>query len=69
MDRLALLLNRRRDRRRVAALRLHAARTGFDRSSQALRRAALAHIDGQALVGATLRATLARLAAQAPGPA
>jgi hypothetical protein len=69
MDRLALLLHRRRDRRRVAALRLHVARMGFDRSSLALRRAARAHIDGHALVGATLRATLARLAGQAPGPA
>lgn len=53
----------------MAALRLHVARMGFDRSSLALRRAARAHIDGHALVGATLRATLARLAGQAPGPA
>jgi hypothetical protein len=69
MDRIAHLLHRRRDRRRTAALRLRSARLHFERSSAALRRAALDHVDGHALVGAMLRATLARLAAQDAGPA
>ncbi|KQP38272.1 hypothetical protein ASF49_04465 [Methylobacterium sp. Leaf104] len=69
MDRITLLLHRRRDRRRVAALRLRSARLRFEHSSAALRRAALDHIDGHSPIGAMLRATLARLAAEGAGPA
>ena len=48
--------------RRLAALRLTDARRRFERSSLALRKAALDHVDRQAEIGSVLQATLARLA-------
>ncbi len=56
-----------RDRHAAAALRLRAARHRFDRSTAALHQAALAHIAGQRVASATLRAALDRLAAR-PAP-
>jgi len=67
MSRLRALLRRPPDRRRSAALRLWAARRRFERSTQALRRAAVDHIDDQILVGLMLQATLARITAQGIG--
>ncbi|TXM68226.1 hypothetical protein FV218_18530 [Methylobacterium sp. WL69] len=54
-------------RSRAAGLRLGAARRRFDLSTIALRRAALDHVDGEALVSAALRAALERVALP-PGP-
>jgi hypothetical protein len=67
MSRLRALLRRPPDRRRSASLRLWAARRRLERSTQALRRAALDHIDDQILVGLMLQATLARITAQGIG--
>ncbi|GJD29083.1 hypothetical protein PMNALOAF_0315 [Methylobacterium adhaesivum] len=47
---------------RAAQARLGAARRRFDLSTIALRKAALDHVEGEILVSAALRATLARLA-------
>ena len=52
--------NRRRDR---AACRLRAARSRFDLSMVALRKAALDHVDCQVLVSTALRTVLDRMAA------
>lgn len=52
---------RRRDR--AAAFRLRAARSRFDRSMVALRKAALDHVDCQVLVSTALQAALDRMAA------
>ncbi|MCJ2033292.1 hypothetical protein [Methylobacterium sp. J-068] len=68
MNRIPLFPGRA-SRHRSAALRLRAARRCFDRSTVALRKAALDHIDDQALIGTMLEATLARIAAQGSGPA
>jgi alpha-D-ribose 1-methylphosphonate 5-triphosphate synthase subunit PhnI len=54
-------------RSRMAQARLGAARRRFDLSAIALRKAALDHVEGELLVSAALRATLARLAGS-PGP-
>jgi hypothetical protein len=61
MNRIRRLLTRHPDRRRSAALRLRVARGRFERSTQALRNAALDHIDDQVPIGTMLEATLARL--------
>ncbi|WP_336487284.1 hypothetical protein [Methylobacterium nigriterrae] len=52
-----------RRRRRAAIGRLRAARSRFDGSLAALRKAALDHVDSQAVLCTALRACLARLAA------
>lgn len=57
---------RTRCRDRAAAIRLSAARDRFDLSMAALRKAALDHVDRQALVSTALRAALVRMAATGP---
>ncbi|WP_264050487.1 hypothetical protein [Methylobacterium flocculans] len=66
MDRIGLFRARHPDGR-GATLRLRAARRRFERSTLALRKAALDHIDAQVPVDTMLKATLDRLAARACG--
>jgi hypothetical protein len=54
---------RNRGRDRAAACRLRAARSRFDLSMVALRKAALDHVDCQVLVSTALRTVLDRMAA------